>query len=100
WDVGGAVDAGAREVRPPSGILTHEPAEMTVRCGAGTEVAVLDAALAEHGQCVALPDWPGATVGGVLAVGRSGVRRLGYGPVRDALLEARYVNDAGRLVKA
>jgi FAD/FMN-containing dehydrogenase len=63
-------------------------------------VADLDAALAEGGQCVALPDWPGATVGGVLAVGRSGVRRLGYGPVRDALLEARVVTADGRLAKA
>src|SRR5207244_3487173 len=83
----------------------YEPAEMIVRCGAGTTVAELDQALAEHGQCVALPAWPqrpgaattdGATVGGVLAVGRSGVRRLGYGPVRDVLLEARYVSADGR----
>src|SRR4029077_12080729 len=42
----------------------------------------------------------GATVGGVLAVGRSGIRRLGYGPVRDTLLEARYVSAEGRRVKA
>ena len=49
-----------------------------MRCGAGAPVDELDAALAEHGQAVALP--PGGTVGGALAVGRSGVRRLGYGP--------------------
>jgi glycolate oxidase FAD binding subunit len=36
----------------------------------------------------------------VLAVGRAGVRRLGWGPVRDTLLEARYVSAEGRLVKA
>ena len=35
-----------------------------------------------------------------MAVGRSGLRRLGYGPVRDALLQARYVSAAGELVKA
>src|SRR5205807_7009871 len=52
------------------------------------------------GQTVALPDWKGATVGGVLAVGRSGIRRLGYGPIRDVLLEARYVSSGGELVKA
>ncbi len=55
---------------------------------------------AEHGQCVALPAWDGATVGGVLAVGHSGIRRLGYGPVRDTLLQARYVSAEGRVVKA
>lgn len=100
WEVGGAVTAGTREVRAPAGISAYEPAEMVVRCGAGTTVADLDAALGEHGQTVALPDWPGATVGGVLAVGRSGVRRLRLGPVRDTLLEARYVSAEGRLVKA
>ena len=100
WEIGGLPAAGAREVRPPAGVVSHEPAEMTVRCGAGTAVADLDAALGAHGQCVALPDWPGATVGGVLAVGRSGIRRLGYGPVRDAVLEVRYVSAEGRVVKA
>jgi glycolate oxidase FAD binding subunit len=100
WDVGGAVDAGAREVRAPTGIVSHQPEEMIVRVGAGTLVADLDAVVGERGQVVALPDWPGATVGGVLAVGRSGVRRLGWGPVRDTLLEARYVSAEGRVVKA
>jgi FAD/FMN-containing dehydrogenase len=99
WDVGGTVDSSAREVRAPSGIVEFEPAEMTVRCGAGTTVAELDVALAEHGQCVALPSWEGATVGGVLAVGRSGLRRLRLGPVRDVLLEARYVSAEGRVIK-
>jgi FAD/FMN-containing dehydrogenase len=99
WDVGGAVDASVREVRAPSGIVEFEPAEMTVRCRAGTTVAELDAALAEHGQCVALPSWEGATVGGVVAVGRSGIRRLRLGPVRDVLLEARYISAEGRVIK-
>ena len=45
------------------------------------------------------PSWEGATVGGVLAVGHSGLRRLGWGPVRDAVLEVRYVSAEGRLVK-
>jgi len=99
WDVGGPVDSSAREVRAPAGIAEFEPAEMTVRCGAGTTVAELDAVLAEHGQCVAMPAWEGATVGGVLAVGHSGLRRLRLGPVRDVLLEARYVSAEGRVIK-
>ena len=47
---------------------------------------------------MALP--PGGTVGGALAVGRCGIRRLGDGPVRDTLLQARYVSAAGEVVKA
>lgn len=100
WDVGGEVDPSAREVRAPVGVVAHEPADLTVRVGAGTPVADLDAAMAEAGQCVALPASPGATVGGVLAVGRSGLRRLGWGPVRDAVLEVRYVSSDGHVVKA
>lgn len=99
YEVGGAVDPAAREVRAPHGIVQHVPAEMTVRVRAGTTVADLDAELAAAGQCVALPSWTGATIGGVLAVGHSGLRRLGWGPVRDAVLEVRYVSAEGRVVK-
>ena len=100
WGVGGGVDPSAREVRAPSGIVEFEPAEMTVRCGAGTTVAEVDAALGEHGQCVALTGPEDATIGGVLAVGRSGLRRLRQGPMRDVLLEARYVSADGHVIKA
>lgn len=100
WSVGGDVDPSAREVRAPAGVVEFVPAEMIVRCGAGTTVADVDAVLAEAGQTVALPDWQGATVGGVLSVGHSGVRVLGWGPVRDVLLEARFVSSRGELVKA
>jgi glycolate oxidase FAD binding subunit len=102
WAVGGDPDASAREVRAPAGVVQHEPAEMIVRVRAGTSVAELDAALAEGGQTIALdpPDAERATVGGVLAVGHSGPRRLGWGPVRDSLLEARYVSAGGQLIRA
>ena len=102
WDVGGAPAPGVREVRAPAGIVAYEPAEMTVRVRAGTTVAELDAALDEHGQMVTLdPRSPTqATVGGVLAVGHSGLRRLRWGPVRDTVLEARYVSAEGRVVKS
>ena len=89
---------GVRRVTAPSGIDWIQPAEMTIRCGAGTPVDAVDAALAEHGQCLALPAT--GTIGGALAVGRSGVRRLGWGPVRDTVLQVRYVSAAGEVVKA
>ncbi len=94
---GGPV-AGVRQVGAPAGIERIEPAEMTVTCGAGTIVAELDDELLAHGQCVAIA--PTGTVGGALAVGQSGLRRLGYGPLRDAVLQVRYVSAAGEVVKA
>ena len=57
-------------------------------------MAALDAALAEVGQVVALPDWPGATVGGVAWAQRDPVP--GVGPVRDTVLQVRYVSAEGR----
>ena len=89
---------GVRLVRAPAGIDWIAPEEMTVCCGAGMPVDELDAGLAEHGQFVVLP--PGGTVGGAFAVGHSSIRRLGYGPVRDALLQARAVGATGEIVKA
>ena len=89
---------GVRTVRAPTGIDWLRADEMTVCCGAGTLVAELDDALVAVGQSVAIP--PTGTVGGALAVGRGGLRRLGYGPVRDTLLQARYVSAAGEVVKA
>jgi glycolate oxidase FAD binding subunit len=90
------------DLSPSTGIITYEPAEMTVRVRAETVVADLDAALAEHGQmCPLDPADPlQATVGAVLAAGESGIRRLRYGPLRDILLEVRYRSADGRMVKA
>ncbi len=94
---GGAVP-GVRMVHAPSGIEWVQADEMIVCCGAGTPVEELVAELATHGQTVVLP--AGGTVGGALAVGVSDVRRLGHGPVRDALLQAKYVSAQGEIVKA
>ncbi|MGH9268654.1 MAG: FAD-binding oxidoreductase, partial [Acidimicrobiales bacterium] len=102
WELGGPPGAGCREVRAPAGVVAFEPAEMVVRCRAGTTVAELGAAVGERGQMVPLDpaDPSRATVGGVLAAGQSGLRRLRYGPVRDLLLETRFVTAEGRLVRA
>ena len=102
WTVGGAVAGDAREVSAPAGVVAHEPGEMIVRVRAGTPLAELAAATATGGQFAALEadDPATATVGGVLACGRSGVRRLGWGPVRDAVLEVTMVTAGGELVRA
>ena len=101
WEAGGPAAEGVRLVRAPSGVVDHRPAEMIARVRAGTPVAELDAALAEGGQMV--PFDPArsetATVGGVLAVGHTGPRRLRYGPVRDHVLELRYVGHDGQLIR-
>jgi len=98
WEVGGLPDPQAREVFAPSGVWSHEPEEMTVRCGAGTSLKELSDQLAKHGQMVPLDMAENATVGGVLSVGRSGIRRLRYGHVRDLVLQIRHVDHEGKVV--
>lgn len=101
WDVGGAPLAGTRKVCAPAGVWEHEPSEMTVRCGAGTPVAELAAHLSRTGQMVPLdPADDTATVGGVLACGFSGHRRLRHGHVRDLVLQTRHVDASGKVVTA
>ena len=87
-------------MRAPAGVVAYEPADMTVTVGAGTSFAALDATVAEHGQEVPLdPRTRAATLGGVLACGLSGIRRLRHGPLRDHVLEVRFTTGDGRLVK-
>ena len=100
FDVGGPVPTDATMVRAPAGTVRFEPADLTVTVGAGTPVRDLDALLADAGQEVPLdPRDADATVGGVLAAGLSGHRRLGRGPVREAVLEVRAAMADGRMVK-
>jgi glycolate oxidase FAD binding subunit len=100
WEVGGPPVAGATEVRAPVGVIAYEPADMTITVGAGTSFDEVDRVLAEQGQQCALdPRVRAGTVGGILACGLSGLRRLRHGPVRDHVLEVRFRTGDGRLVK-
>jgi glycolate oxidase FAD binding subunit len=99
WEVGNPAVGGV-EVRAPAGIVAYDPAELTATVGAGTTVAELAAVLGDAGQeCPLDPRDPAATVGGVVATGLSGPRRLRYGPLRDRVLEVRFVTADGRLMK-
>lgn len=84
-----------------SNILEYQPNEYTFTALAGTPVAEVENALAEHGQY--LPFEPplakqGATVGGTVAAGLSGSARYRYGGVRDFLIGLRFVDGHGQLV--
>jgi glycolate oxidase FAD binding subunit len=85
-----------------AGVLDYTPADMTVSVAAGTRWSDLRAALAEHGQAlpidVPLPDR--ATVGGVVASGCAGPRRLRDGTLKDLILGASYVRGDGLAAKA
>ncbi len=99
-EVGGPPPVGGVGVQAPKGVLSYDPADLTVTVAAGTTVAALAAVLAPHGQeCALDPADPNATVGGTIAVGLSGLRRLRVGPLRDQVLEVRFVTADGRIVR-
>lgn len=88
-------------------IVDWQAEDLTIVAEPGVPVAHLEAQLQQRGQTAVLPEIaPGATVGGVVAAGLSGWRRLRYGPTRDRVLEVvlatgdgRVVRGGGRLVK-
>lgn len=69
-------------------LLEHTWQDMTCTVQAGCTWSSMQAALARHGQFVALdPLWPDrATVGGVMATNDSGTLRLKYGGLRDLII--------------
>ena len=97
--IGGTV-FGATEVTVPGGIVAFEPADMTATVNAGTTFAELAHVLAATGQeCPLDPRDERATIGGMVACGLSGPRRLGLGPLRNQLLEVTFVTADGRIVR-
>jgi glycolate oxidase FAD binding subunit len=92
-----------------SGIVTYEPDEMIVTARAGTSVAEIEAALAEHNQRLGFEpaDWGplfgapanSATIGGVLSASCDGSAAMRYGRCRDHLLGFRAVNGFGEAYK-
>ena len=108
--VGGATKAfyGNRAIEPsPSqtvstheltGIVAYEPSELVVVARAGTSLSEIEAALAERGQMLGFepPHFgPGATIGGCVAAGLSGPRRMAAGAVRDFVLGVRLLDSNG-----
>lgn len=83
-------------------ILLHEPDDLTISVEAGMTFAALNAALAAHNQMLPLdPPRPAqSTIGGLLASGADGPRRLAYGTSRDLLIGIRVVEATGRISKA
>lgn len=80
-------------------VLDYQPDDLTLRVDAGVTLARLDELLAERNLTAVLPETePEATVGGVIATGRSGYRRLRYGPTRDRVLQVTAATGYGKVI--
>ncbi|SDF38408.1 FAD-binding oxidoreductase [Pseudonocardia oroxyli] len=86
-----------------SGVLTHNPGDMTVSVRAGTPLRELQAAVREHGQHVSFDAArveEGATVGGLLATGDAGPSALVHGSLRDLVIGTTTLLSDGAVVRS
>jgi glycolate oxidase FAD binding subunit len=93
-----------------AGVVDYDPAELVLTVRPGEKLAAIETLLAQSNQMLAFEPFdfgpvfgqaPGAsTIGGVIAAGLAGSRRLSAGNVRDHVLGFNAVSGAGQVFKA
>ena len=107
--------ARSLSTRNLTGITLYSPQELVISARAGTPLADIEAALAEHGQHIVAepPDLSALfgvaaqqTIGGIAATNLSGPRRIAWGAMRDHVLgiravtgRAEVIHSGGRVLK-
>jgi glycolate oxidase FAD binding subunit len=84
------------------GIVAYEPGELTITVRCGTRVKDVESVLASENQMLAFEPprhTDDATMGGILACGFSGPRRMHAGSVRDSLLGLSCISGEGRTLR-
>jgi len=96
-DIGAPREAERLDMSGFSGVIDYDPAELVLTVGAGTPLAEIEALVASKNQMLAFEPHgaPGSTIGGVVAAGVSGSRRVSRGAVRDHLLGFKAVSGRG-----
>lgn len=91
----------ALDLAAMDGVVDYEPDDFTITVETGMPLAALQRRLAEHGQFVPLDQaqFERATVGGIAAVGRGGLRRRTFGYPRDWVIGMRMVRADGTPIK-
>lgn len=80
------------------GIVNYQPAELVLTARAGTLLSDVEAALAAQNQMLAFEPprfGPASTLGGCVAAGLSGPRRMAAGRLRDFVLGAKLLGAHG-----
>jgi glycolate oxidase FAD binding subunit len=95
--------------RKLTGISLYSPQELVLSARSGTTLAEIEARLAANNQHLIAepPDYSGLlgsaapqTIGGVVAAGLSGPRRIAWGATRDHVLGVRAVNGMGETIRS
>jgi len=100
--MGAACNAKVLDMRGFAGIIDYDPPELVLTVGAATPLVEIEPLLAGQNQMLAFEPWdPGplfgnaeksATIGGIVAAGLAGPRRLSMGAARDHLLGFKAVS--------
>ena len=118
---GHRVEGATLDARDHTGVVDYEPSELVLVARSGTPLLQIEALLADHRQMLAFepphfspvraaprPDADdaisralssvlrGATLGGAIASGLSGPRRMAAGSARDFVLGARLIDGRGQ----
>ncbi len=83
------------------GVIDYEPSELVITARAGTRLKDVNLLLAKHRQILAFepPAFGGqASLGGSMACGFSGSRRLFAGAARDFMLGCKIINGRGEIL--
>ena len=106
-DVGTPVQAGRLEAAALTGIVDYDPPELVLTVRPGTPLAEVEALVAGEEQMLAFEPFDhgplfgreagAATIGGVVAAGVAGSRRVSAGGARDHLLGLRAISGRGEL---
>ncbi|HUW39245.1 MAG TPA: glycolate oxidase subunit GlcE [Rhodocyclaceae bacterium] len=92
---GGPLEGEVLDTRRHTGIVGYDPTELVITARCGTPLTEIEAALAGAGQMLAFepPHFgDGATLGGAIATGLSGPRRVAAGSARDFVLGVKMMN--------
>ncbi|MGB5079554.1 MAG: glycolate oxidase subunit GlcE, partial [Burkholderiales bacterium] len=98
---GQALEGETLDTRACAGIVAYDSSELVITARCGTGLAEIEAAMGERGQMLGFepPHFgPGATLGGVVAVGLSGPRRAAVGAVRDFVLGVKMIDGRGEIL--
>lgn len=95
---GGMLAGEILDISTYRGVVAYEPTELYITARAGTPLVEIEDLLAGQGQMLAFepPHFGAATLGGCIASGLSGPRRMQVGAVRDFVLGVNLIDGAGQ----
>ncbi|HEB82941.1 MAG TPA: glycolate oxidase subunit GlcE [Gammaproteobacteria bacterium] len=99
---GNRVEGETLSTAKHTGIIEYQPSELVVTVRSGTRLSELEAELAAKNQMLAFEPpqhSKDSTIGGVIACGLSGPRRVACGAARDFVLGATIINGRGEKLR-